>query len=534
LAENLGRKQYTLERASIDELFIDVTAFCSRSYGGDAKEKETAAAIQFRSDCDADAMQSSLKDTVVCHEAYADSVGGNDGNGRALRLGCDIALTVRRAVLDKLGFTLSAGISTSKLVSKLAASYGKPNGQAIIVPGRAMEKVMEETQIRKARMLGGKLGKKVQSLLPDSETTMGSISRLLALDSLEKAIGKESGRWVFDACRGIDSEEVRPTLKVLPKSITAFKSFPKVSYPELDKWTALLARDVMKRVEMDNARNNRIPKSVTVGYTMVPGGAWIGRTFRLPFPADRDFNARVRKLVDGTRKILTERGHSSLIRIGLSAIDFVHRPKIGIESFFSKGKTQSSSSKCRGDDHARKEVHAKSGGIDSFFSTRKNQSASPKLRTTSSAQLVGHGDGELHNVLPSREPKNQKQGKASVLQQKVNGNGMHNNLLEEDSKLSKKRATEAPHFTVNMADEEIAKQLQASYDNEVKGKGKRDIAFSDRDKALACQLQSSYDREHAVLTHAEKFSVKRKKDSNTETRTKANIKRSKIDFFLRK
>jgi len=32
-------------------------------------------------------------------------------------------------VLDTLGFTLSAGISTSKLVSKLAASYGKPNGQ---------------------------------------------------------------------------------------------------------------------------------------------------------------------------------------------------------------------------------------------------------------------------------------------------------------------------------------------------------------------------------------------------------------------
>ena len=37
--------------------------------------------------------------------------------------------------------------------------------------------------------------------------------------------------------RGIDSEVVRATLKVLPKSITAFKSLPKVSYPELEKWT---------------------------------------------------------------------------------------------------------------------------------------------------------------------------------------------------------------------------------------------------------------------------------------------------------
>lgn len=79
---------------------------------------------------------------------------------------------------------------------------------------------MEETQLRKARLLGGKLGKKVQSLLPENETTMGSISRLMPLDQLEKEIGKESGRWVFDACRGIDYEEVKATLKVLPKSIT--------------------------------------------------------------------------------------------------------------------------------------------------------------------------------------------------------------------------------------------------------------------------------------------------------------------------
>ena len=86
--------------------------------------------------------------------------------------------------------------------------------KAVIYPG-AMESVMEETQLNKARMLGGKLGKKVLSLLPSDETTMGSIARLLPLVRLENAIGEESGRWVFDACRGIDSEEVKATLKVV-------------------------------------------------------------------------------------------------------------------------------------------------------------------------------------------------------------------------------------------------------------------------------------------------------------------------------
>jgi len=250
LAENLGRKNFILERASIDELFIDVTAFCcSPSEDGDdddnddnddddTKEKvttTTAAAMQFRSDCGTAAVQS-LRKTAICHGEYVDSAERNDQIGQALRLGCHVALTARRAVFEKLGFTLSAGISTSKLVSKLAATYGKPDGQAVVFPG-AMAKLMEETPIKKTRLLGGKLGKKVQSLLPDFETTLGSISRLLPLDVLEKAIGEESGRWVFDACRGIDFEEVRPTLKVLPKSITAFKSFSKVSYPELEKWT---------------------------------------------------------------------------------------------------------------------------------------------------------------------------------------------------------------------------------------------------------------------------------------------------------
>ena len=103
---------------------------------------------------------------------------------------------------------------------------------------------------------------------------------------------------------------------------------------------ALLARDIMKRVEADNSRNSRVPKSISVGYTNSYGGAWIGKTFRLSFPTDKDFNARVQKLVDNTRTVLTERGHTSFIRIGFSAIDFVNRPRIGIDSFFSKGKTR--------------------------------------------------------------------------------------------------------------------------------------------------------------------------------------------------
>lgn len=88
--------------------------------------------MQFRSTCQADAPQS-LKETAICDEnnLHPDEIKAE----KALVLGCHIARTVRKAVFEELRFTLSAGISTSKLVAKLGATYGKPNGQAVIFPG---------------------------------------------------------------------------------------------------------------------------------------------------------------------------------------------------------------------------------------------------------------------------------------------------------------------------------------------------------------------------------------------------------------
>ena len=557
MAENLGRKNYILERASIDELFIDVTAFCYQSAevaedddvdGKDTPNNDAAAnnkissnndtAKKFRATCDEAAIES-LKDTVIYNDSSLDPRDKNDQIGNAIKLGCLIALTARRAVLNKLGFTLSAGISTNKLVSKLGATYGKPNGQAVVFPG-AINALMEETQLRKARMLGGKLGKRVSALLPESETTMGSISRLLSLDQLEKALGEESARWVFDACRGIDCEEVKPTLKVLPKSITAFKSFPKVSYPELEKWTALLARDIMKRVETDNARNNRIPKAITVGYTMVPGGAWIGKTFRLPFPTDKDFDARIQRLVDSTRNVLTERGHSSFIRIGFSAIDFVVRPKVGIDSFFNKGKTTSSRSSST---ITKLLVGGKSkkgsAGINNFFASKKSPPQVESTAAATSPRQNSNDDGEQNsndNDNDDKTPKKSSPNNSSTAD-------VGTTLKEDDSTEETTETTSdiAAQSKPDMTDEEMARHLQETYNKEVESQSKvitkTKEKVLDKDEAFALQLQTKFDRENEVLSHVERFSAKRKGNSSATKLSKkkgSSNKRGKIDFFLKK
>lgn len=117
-------------------MFIDVTEFCNNpeyepDKSGNDKVDPNSVEMQFRSTCQKAAHQS-LAETTICDE---NNLHPDDVNAaRSLVLGCHIARIVRKAVFDQLKFTLSAGISTSKLVAKLGATYGKPNGQAVIFP----------------------------------------------------------------------------------------------------------------------------------------------------------------------------------------------------------------------------------------------------------------------------------------------------------------------------------------------------------------------------------------------------------------
>lgn len=189
----------------------------------------------------------------------------SDKEYNALWRGAVIARGLRKAVFEELGFTLSAGISTSKLVSKLSASLGKPNGQAIIFFDD-IPYFLEKTKIKKARHLGGALGKKVLNLLPANDDTMGAICRILTLNQLVTALGNDAGRQVWNFARGIDDEEVRETKRALTKSITAFKSFTIRSEEDVPKWIKLLATDLFARVKNDCSRNNRFPTMCNIQY----------------------------------------------------------------------------------------------------------------------------------------------------------------------------------------------------------------------------------------------------------------------------
>ena len=131
---------------------------------------------------------------------------------------------------------------------------------------------MEDTKIRKARNLGGKIGKEVMKLLPPNEDSMGSIARLLSLEQLCSTLGPDIGTQVWNASRGIDDEPVRETKRALTKSITAFKSFTVRNDNDVPKWIALLSVDLVARVQADTHRNSRSPTNCTIQYYFREGG----------------------------------------------------------------------------------------------------------------------------------------------------------------------------------------------------------------------------------------------------------------------
>lgn len=302
----------------------------------------------------------------------------------------------------------------------------------------------------------------------------------------------------------------------------------------------------MKRVETDNAQNNRIPKSVSVGYTCYPGGAtsgkdngreglqWRGgdgasRTFRLPFPSDRDFNSRVKKLVDGTKKVLIDKG--PFIRIGVSAIDFVARAKKGegIDSFFTAAKSPASTKQSQStpkrivdSNDMKKEASAQPDGIESFFSTKPTATDASTSESASKSNKKGTNS-------------------AAASHQEVTKTGLRGWLSND---VSKKETKGSSRTATTMTDEEMARKLQDTYNNEDKKQDKKDNVTSsispgndfERDRALALQLQSSYDREHSVLSHVERFSGKKRRDNtNNKTQKKgSSSKKGKIDYFIKK
>ena len=129
----------------------------------------------------------------------------------------EIAKMIRRAVVEEIGITVSAGLAPSKFVAKIASDLGKPDGLVVVREGEVRE-FLEPLPIDKLWGVG-KVTQEAISLL--GVRTIGDLNRL-PLDLLEKNFGKH-GTHLHFLSHGIDERDVEVTHEV--KSIGHEETF---------------------------------------------------------------------------------------------------------------------------------------------------------------------------------------------------------------------------------------------------------------------------------------------------------------------
>ncbi|XP_077093752.1 DNA polymerase eta isoform X2 [Siphateles boraxobius] len=261
-----------IERASIDEAYMDLTASVQERLKHASARDITPQLLRnthvqgFPQTHTGDPSDDTLMDKEARRAAGLHQWLGHLSSSSAdlrLAVGALIVEETRAAVEKHTGFRCSAGISHNKVLAKLACGLNKPNRQTVIPLG-SVPQLFNTLPISKIRNLGGKLGTSITETL--GVENMGDLTEFSRIQ-LEQLFGEKTGPWLFDLCRGIEFEPVKP--RHLPKSIGCSKNFPGktslASKQQVQHWLHQLALELEERLSKDRDMNGRVAKQLTVG-----------------------------------------------------------------------------------------------------------------------------------------------------------------------------------------------------------------------------------------------------------------------------
>ncbi|XP_062375845.1 DNA polymerase eta [Sardina pilchardus] len=266
-----------IERASIDEAYMDLSASVKqrlKSIEDVQIEPHLLTSTFVQGYPQATTSQDEIEDTLLDNDAvrlkglaqWLSSLPPTtqmDSADLQLAVGAIIVEEMRAAVEQCTGFQCSAGISHNKVLAKLACGLNKPNRQTVL-PLSSVPELFSSLPISKIRNLGGKLGASITETM--EVKNIGELAKFTR-GQLAQHFGGKTGQWLYDLCRGIEFEPVKP--RQLPKSIGCSKNFPgKTSLATKDQvqhWLEQLALELEERLIKDREMNGRVAKLLTVG-----------------------------------------------------------------------------------------------------------------------------------------------------------------------------------------------------------------------------------------------------------------------------
>lgn len=195
-----------------------------------------------------------------------------------LAIAARIVEELRREIKSQTQFQCSAGISTSKTLSKLASSRHKPGNQTIILQ-KFLSEIYGQTPIPSVRNFGGKLGQNLMERF--GIKTMGDLSLIPYSEILNYFPG--DALWITKLLEGEDDEPIRAGN--IPQSIAVGKNFfgPNAlkSLPLIRKWVDGLLAELLKRLCADKAKYQRFAQNLSIYVTFSPKEGQLKRTFKI-------------------------------------------------------------------------------------------------------------------------------------------------------------------------------------------------------------------------------------------------------------
>jgi len=257
-----------IERASIDEAYIDLTEMLKESMFELTQEKVLGAVSR----------------TQV--------LGATDGSieDEDFRKAAAVMEMIREAVVRDTEFTMSGGIAENKLLAKIASSQHKPNKQTVVLREFATQ-LVRSIPMRKVPGLGRDLGRRVEEVIrscmpeanPERKITLADVFDFnLTTEKLRRAISESEVAWLLKRAKGQDDSPV--VEKMAPKSLLSAKAFKPSSDIETTKsWLHLLINELFGRAHQDFTRFARTPTKLTL-YFSTKGGAFTKR-LNVPKPS---------------------------------------------------------------------------------------------------------------------------------------------------------------------------------------------------------------------------------------------------------
>ncbi|XP_050663514.1 DNA polymerase eta isoform X2 [Leptidea sinapis] len=263
VARVLQRFTPLLERASIDEAYLDITAAVQHRL----KSINTSAiSVEVMPNTFALGYETLAEFISDVSRFGGDCMEFDCEHAMSLLVGAWIVSEIREAVYRETGYQCSAGIAHNKILAKLVCGMNKPNKQTVL-PKHSINLLYKSLPIKKVKHLGGKFGDHVCQVL--SVKLMGELQTFTERE-LQSRLDEKNGTWLYNIARGVDLEPVQARFN--PKSIGCCKQLRGKSaltdLMSLKKWLRDLGDEIEDRLEKDALENNRNPKQMVVSFSL--------------------------------------------------------------------------------------------------------------------------------------------------------------------------------------------------------------------------------------------------------------------------